>query len=104
MKLTPFLALGPVLAAAAAVTKTVVVPAAVLKPGTAYGVATSVPSSNTTVYKFTGIPFAITPPKRFLPPENLERFEGGVVNATVIPHMCFQAHNSTSPVLLSRHY
>jgi carboxylesterase type B len=96
MKLSCALVCLPALAIAAAVTKTVVVPAAVLEPGIVYGVATSVPVSDTTVYKFVGIPYAVTPPKRFLPPEKLEHFQGGSVNATTLPLPCFQAHNSQS--------
>jgi hypothetical protein len=69
-------------------------PTVVLGPGTVIGTATSLPSSTATVNKFLSIPYAITPPKRFLPPERLEHYQGGVVNATVLPHSCFQAHNS----------
>jgi carboxylesterase type B len=47
------------------------------------------PSSTATVNQFLSIPYAVTPPRRFLPPERLVRYDGPV-NATQPPHLCIQ--------------
>ncbi|AEO71894.1 uncharacterized protein THITE_49921 [Thermothielavioides terrestris NRRL 8126] len=56
-------------------------PTAVLGSGLVIGTTTVLPSSTATVKKFLSIPYAVTPPKRFLPPEPLFRYDGPV-NAT----------------------
>ncbi|KAG7284381.1 hypothetical protein NEMBOFW57_010754 [Staphylotrichum longicolle] len=42
-----------------------------------------------TVNKFLSIPYAVTPPRRFLPPEHLARYNEPV-NATQPPPLCIQ--------------
>jgi hypothetical protein len=64
-------------------------PTAVLHPGRVIGTTTILPSSTATVNQFLGIPYAITPPKRFLPPERLVKYDGPL-NATQLPHLCMQ--------------
>lgn len=64
-------------------------PTVVLRPGRVIGTTTGLPSSTATVNKFLGIPFAVTPPKRFLPPERLARYDGPV-DATRHPPLCIQ--------------
>lgn len=64
-------------------------PTVVLRPGRVTGTATVLPSSTVTVNKFLAIPYAVTPPKRFLPPERLVRYDGPV-NATQPPPLCMQ--------------
>jgi hypothetical protein len=64
-------------------------PTAVLRPGRVIGTTTVLPSSTATVNKFLSIPYAVTPPKRFMPPERLVRYDGPV-NATQPPPLCIQ--------------
>ncbi|GAM86514.1 hypothetical protein ANO11243_045280 [Dothideomycetidae sp. 11243] len=44
-------------------------PTVTCKQGTIIGTTTTVPSATVGVHKFLGIPFGVTPPKRFLPPQ-----------------------------------
>lgn len=71
-------------------------PSAVIDAGLIIGTTTVLPSSTATVNKFLGIPYAVTPPKRFQPPERLARYHG-TVNATQLPHLCFQQNYGTVP-------
>ncbi|KAK3896472.1 Carboxylesterase [Staphylotrichum tortipilum] len=64
-------------------------PTAVLGPGRVIGTTTALPSSTATVNKFLSIPYAVTPPRRFMLPERLVRYDGPV-DATQPPHLCIQ--------------
>jgi hypothetical protein len=64
-------------------------PTVVIRPGRITGTTTVLPSSTATVNKFLRIPYAVTPPRRFLPPERLAKF-AGPVNATQPPPLCIQ--------------
>jgi hypothetical protein len=64
-------------------------PTVVLRPGRVIGTTTVLPSSTATVNKFLSIPYAVTPPKRFLPPEPLVRYDGPV-DATHPAPLCIQ--------------
>ncbi len=64
-------------------------PTATLGPGRVVGTATVLPSSKATVNQFLSIPYAVTPPKRFLPPERLVKYDGPV-NATKPAPLCIQ--------------
>jgi hypothetical protein len=64
-------------------------PTVVLRPGKVIGTTATLPSSTATVNKFLSIPYAVTPPKRFLPAERLVRYDGPV-DATHPAPLCIQ--------------
>ncbi len=70
-------------------------PTAVIGPGRIIGTTTVLPSSTATVNKFLSIPYAVTPPKRFLLPERLTKYDGPL-NATQLPHLCIQQNYGKS--------
>jgi len=58
--------------------------------GVIAGVATNVPdTAQPNVNKFLGLPFAVTPPERFSPPEPASKIQG-VLNATAVKPACIQ--------------
>ncbi|KAJ3120796.1 hypothetical protein HK100_012648 [Physocladia obscura] len=89
-----FLLVLQALTITAAPTSAAVGPTVVLRPGKVIGTTTVLGSSATpiVVNKFLGIPFAVTPPKRFLPPEPLYQYSGPV-NATAFKGICIQQDN-----------
>jgi len=74
-------------------------PTAVVGPGLLIGTTTVLPSATATVNKFLGVPYAVTPPKRFLPPERLLRYSGPL-NTTRPPHLCIQQNYGQPNVAL----
>lgn len=92
--------IGAILALSSATAATSHAPTAVVRPGLLIGTTTVLPSSTATVNKFLSIPYAVTPPRRFLPPERLVKYPGPV-NATQPPHLCIQqnyAHETPAQV------
>jgi hypothetical protein len=70
-------------------------PTVVLRPGRVIGTTVTLPSSTATVNKFLSIPYAVTPPKRFLPAERLVRYDGPV-DATQPAPLCIQQNYGNS--------
>lgn len=70
-------------------------PTVVLRPGRVIGTTTVLPSATATVNQFLGIPYAVTPPKRFMPPERLAKYDA-TLNATQLPHLCIQQNYGQS--------
>ena len=64
-------------------------PTATIDVGIVIGTTTALPSASATVNKFLGIPFAVTPPTRFMPPEPVKKFSSPL-NATAWGHACIQ--------------
>lgn len=62
---------------------------ATISAGVIIGTTTSLPSASATVNKFLGVPFAMSPPERFSPPQSAGRFSG-VIQATAWKPACIQ--------------
>ena len=76
-------------------------PTATIDVGLVVGTTTSLPSATVSVNKFLGIPFAVSPPRRFEPPEPAKNFSRPL-NATQWSHSCMQQFNCESiPVIIS---
>lgn len=69
-------------------------PTATLDVGEVIGTTTVLPSSTVTVNQFLGVPFAVSPPERFSPPEPVGKFEKTVVTQERSP-ACVQQFNCT---------
>ena len=67
-------------------------PTVTCSQGTIIGTTTSLPSATIGVNKYLGIPFADTPPKRFLPPEAHPGFTEPF-HADTPPAACLQQFN-----------
>ncbi|PLB48413.1 Carboxylesterase [Aspergillus steynii IBT 23096] len=72
------------------------VPTVVVPQGTIIGTATTLPSATAAINKFLGIPYAISPPERFEPPEPVEESDD-TITATQWRNKCFEQTNG-SPV------
>lgn len=57
--------------------------------GTIVGTTTTLSSATAAVDKFLGIPYAITPPERFEPPEPVQESDE-IINATQWRDRCFE--------------
>ena len=81
-------------------------PTATIDAGVLIGTTTAVPSGKASVNKFLGIPFAVSPPERFSPPQPVGEFPGPVTVQAVSPacvqeFMC-QYHYSHQGIILTR--
>ncbi|EON69466.1 hypothetical protein W97_08726 [Coniosporium apollinis CBS 100218] len=66
-------------------------PTARLDSGPIVGTTTALPSATAVVNKFLGVPFAVSPPERFSPPQRARRH--GVLNTTAWKSACIQQFN-----------
>jgi carboxylesterase type B len=76
-------------ALAASTLGSLVAPSATIDAGVVYGVSTSLPAGSGPVNKFLGIPFAQSPPERFSPPSDVQKFSKAL-NATEFKSACIQ--------------
>ncbi|KAL8721757.1 MAG: hypothetical protein Q9181_007638, partial [Wetmoreana brouardii] len=60
-------------------------PSATIDSGVVIGTTTTLPSATVAVNKFLGIPFAVTPPERFSPPQPAGKFRGPLYAQAVGP-------------------
>ncbi|GAB7359762.1 hypothetical protein MBLNU230_g6933t1 [Neophaeotheca triangularis] len=66
-------------------------PTAVVDAGTLVGTSTSLPAATASVNKFLGVPFAVSPPERFSPPQPAAPY--GTIDATQFSAACIQQFN-----------
>ncbi|KKY25050.1 putative para-nitrobenzyl esterase [Phaeomoniella chlamydospora] len=60
-------------------------PTVILDSGVIIGTTTTVPSATASVYQFLGVPFAVSPPKSFAPPEKVKPWSQPINTTTRSP-------------------
>ncbi|KAL0954205.1 hypothetical protein HGRIS_005333 [Hohenbuehelia grisea] len=67
-------------------------PTVTIADGSVVGTTTRIPGASSTVNKFLGIPFAVSPPKRFFPPASPKKWKKAL-DATQFKPACMQQFN-----------
>lgn len=80
---------GSTCAGSSGIATDVSAPTATVDDGILHGTTTSLPAATASVNKFLGVPFAVSPPERFSPPQQLPDSQK-IINATAWSPACIQ--------------